>query len=171
MPYLQTGAELLTITLRKHVVYTTVVNFQMNVLYRRKIKNRKKRTSFTIWLCTKIASVKIWKITILPESVTTYLDLLVRYFSSYERSLILKQNEEELKRIKVTFISDQAGKICGGRWRILAWNNFYQDKRMSLQLEIGESAENLRMKSKRWGFGKSWNSGLLDTMKSNFLGL
>ena len=33
---------------------------------------------------------------------------------------------------------------------------------MSLQLEIGEGAENLRMKSKRWGFGKSWNSGLLD---------
>ena len=26
----------------KHVVYTTIVNFQMNVVCRRKIKNRKK---------------------------------------------------------------------------------------------------------------------------------
>ena len=27
----------------KHVVYTTIVNFQMNIVYRRKIKNRKKK--------------------------------------------------------------------------------------------------------------------------------
>ena len=27
----------------KHVVYTTIVNFQMNIVYRRKLKNRKKK--------------------------------------------------------------------------------------------------------------------------------
>ena len=27
----------------KHVVYTTIVSFQMNIVYRRKIKNRKKK--------------------------------------------------------------------------------------------------------------------------------
>ena len=27
----------------KHAVYTTIVNFQMNIVYRRKIKNRKKK--------------------------------------------------------------------------------------------------------------------------------
>ena len=27
----------------KHVVYTTIVNFQMDIVYRRKIKNRKKK--------------------------------------------------------------------------------------------------------------------------------
>ena len=39
---------------------------------------------------------------------------------------------------------------------------------MSLQLEIGEGAENLRMKSKRWGFGKSGNSCLLDAWSQIF---
>ena len=41
-------------------------------------------------------------------------DLLERYFSSYEKSLISKQFKAELKRIKVTFISEPAGNICGG---------------------------------------------------------
>ena len=27
----------------KHIVYTTIVNFQMNIVHRRKIKNRKKK--------------------------------------------------------------------------------------------------------------------------------
>ena len=27
----------------KHIVYTTIVNFQINIVYRRKIKNRKKK--------------------------------------------------------------------------------------------------------------------------------
>ena len=31
----------------KHAVYTTIVNFQMNIVYRRKIKNRKKILSVT----------------------------------------------------------------------------------------------------------------------------
>ena len=30
----------------KHIVYTTIVYFQMNVVYRRKIKNRKKKKLF-----------------------------------------------------------------------------------------------------------------------------
>ena len=48
------------------------------------------------------------------------LDLLVKYFSSYEKSLILsqfsklKKNSRELENTKVTFISELAGKICGG---------------------------------------------------------
>ena len=33
----------------KHVVYTSIVNFQMNIVYRRKIKNRKKEDG-GIWL-------------------------------------------------------------------------------------------------------------------------
>ena len=28
----------------KHIVYTTIVNFHMNIVYRRKIKNWKKKT-------------------------------------------------------------------------------------------------------------------------------
>ena len=31
----------------KHIVYTTIVNFQMNIVYRRKIKNRKKQKTKT----------------------------------------------------------------------------------------------------------------------------
>ena len=27
----------------KHIVYTTIVNIQMNIVYRRKVKNRKKQ--------------------------------------------------------------------------------------------------------------------------------
>ena len=29
----------------KHVVYTTIVSFQVNIVYRRKIKNRKKNVA------------------------------------------------------------------------------------------------------------------------------
>ena len=36
------GFNVIFMGLRKHVVHTTVVNFQMNIVYRRKIKNRKK---------------------------------------------------------------------------------------------------------------------------------
>ena len=80
----------------------------------------------------------------------------MRYFSSYER-LILKQfsNEEELKRTKVTSMSEQTAIFfLGGGWGgrevegFLPEKTFYQDKRMSLQLEIWERAEKLLMKSK-----------------------
>ena len=48
---------------------------------------------------------------ILPNSQR--LDLLVRYISSYEKIINLETPlEEELKRIKVTSISEHAGKIC-----------------------------------------------------------
>ena len=52
----------------------------------------------------------------------------------------------------------------GGGWGgrefegFLPEKTFYQDKRMSLQLEIWERAEKLLMKSKGWSFGKTWNS-------------
>ena len=81
----------------------------------------------------------------------------MRYFSSYER-LILKQfsNEEELKRTKVTSMSEQTAIFFGGGggWGgrevevFLPEKTFYQDKRMSLQLEMWERAEKLLMKSK-----------------------
>ena len=81
----------------------------------------------------------------------------MRYFSSYER-LILKQfsNEEELKRTKVTSMTEQTAIFLGGGggWGgrevegFLPEKTFYQDKRMSLQLEMWERAEKLLMKSK-----------------------
>ena len=42
---------------------------------------------------------------------------MLRYYSGYEKSLILKHisnKKEELKRIKATFISEPLGNICGG---------------------------------------------------------
>ena len=83
----------------------------------------------------------------------------------------LLKNKDKFKRTKVTSISELTGKICGGRWRSFARKSFRQSKRMGLQLEIWEGTENLPMKSKERGFGKTWNSCLPEAMISNFLSL
>ena len=84
----------------------------------------------------------------------------------------LLKNEKELKRTKVRSIRKQAGKICGGCWRIFAQKNFYQDKRVILQLEIWKGAVNHPIRSRGQGFEKKiGNSSLLDSRKSNFQGL
>ena len=66
----------------------------------------------------------------------------------------LLKNEKELKRTKVRSIRKQAGKICGGCWRIFAQKNFYQDKRVILQLEIWKGAVNYPIRSRGQGFEK-----------------
>ena len=42
----------------KHIVYTTIVNFQMNIVHRRKIKNRKKKKKLESPFHTYISFIK-----------------------------------------------------------------------------------------------------------------
>ena len=56
---------LIRVYTRSHIVYTTIVSFQMNIEYQRKIKNRKKKIvldrSWTeITICCKLMAFKCW---------------------------------------------------------------------------------------------------------------
>ena len=56
---------LIRVYTRSHIVYTTIVSFQMNIEYQRKIKNRKKKIvldrSWTeIRICCKLMPFKCW---------------------------------------------------------------------------------------------------------------
>ena len=43
----------------KHVVYTTIVNFQMNIVYRRKIKNKKNNKKTVVVKDSSLVSVNL----------------------------------------------------------------------------------------------------------------
>ena len=71
----------------KHVFYTAIVNFQMNIVYRRKINNRKKKETGNVWLvgvhCTHKTYLSI--VTTQQKTRQRYVRRLLMRVKTYRR--------------------------------------------------------------------------------------
>ena len=129
----------------KHVVYTTIVNFQMNIVYRRKIKNRKKTKNkkktkwlwvwvqmlivLTIkklltaqlkkyWTQTSNKKIKKNKIEVIDINIHRYEEANLKELERWEDNNIYETVEnQDQKRISVRWVCSVKQTDKGSNWK------------------------------------------------------